>query len=167
MVKVAPFNQAERGRYLMEISLVEGINSFASITSDPRLTALLVEICQRIESLELENKNLKARILDLELNQDEHGEKINEHAEAINKVWSISKRSIAPKGQKTNERLRKLDQILKTNGARTLTQLEKDLGILPQEMSRLLSKIDKRKYQIFLREGNRREKVIKLRSRIN
>lgn len=151
----------------MEISLVEGINSFASITSDPRLTALLVEVCQRIEALELENKKLRQRIQELEIDQDEHTDLINEHAEAINKVWLISKRpSFGPKGRKTNERLEKLDQILKANGARTLTQLEKDLGILPQEMSRLISKLDKRKYQIFLREGNRREKVIKLRSRI-
>lgn len=151
----------------MDIGLIEGINSFASIANDPRLTALLAEICQRIEATELENKKLRQRVLDLEINQDEHTDKINEHAEAINKVWSISKRSVAPKGQKTNERLEKLNQILKTKGARTLSQLEKDLGILPQEMSRLLSKLDKRKYQIFLREGNKREKVIKLRSRIN
>ena len=151
----------------MDIGLVEGINSFASISNDPRLTALLAEVCQRIEALELENKNLKARVLDLEINQDEHIDKINEHAEAINKVWSISKRPVAPKGQKTSERLRKLDQILKTSGAKTLTQLEKDLGVSPQEMSRLLSRLDKRKYQIFPREGDKREKVIKLRSRIN
>lgn len=155
-----------KGIYLMEISLVEGINSFASIANDPRLTALLAEVCQRIEALELENKNLKARVLDLEINQEDHDKTINNHAEAINKIWSISKRSVVPKGQKTKERLGKLDQILKARGARTLSQLEKDLGISPQGMSRLLSELDKRKYQIFPREGNRREKVIKLRSRI-
>jgi len=151
----------------MEIGLVEGINSFASTVSDPRLTALLAEICQRIEVLEVENKKLRKRITEIEDIQDEHIDKINNHAEAINKIWNISKRSSLPKGEKTNKRLEKLNQILKTKRARTLSQLEKDLGILPQEMSRLLSKLDKRKYQLFTREGNRREKVIRLRSQIN
>lgn len=137
------------------------------ITTDLRLSALLDEMYQRIEALELENKKLRQRITELEDIQDDHTRTINDHAGAINKVWAISKRPVVPKGQKTNQRLEKLDQILKTQGARTLRQLGQDLDISPQEMSRLLSKLDKRKYLIFSREGNRREKVIKRRSKLS
>lgn len=144
----------------MEISLIEGINSFASITD----RAFLIDICQRIEALELENKKLKARILELEDIQDDHTRAINENAEGLNKIWSISKQS-KPKGAKTKERIGKLDQLLRS-GARTLRQIEKELGVSPQEMSRLIAKLDKRRYQLFTRDGNRSEKVIKLRSRI-
>lgn len=148
----------------MDIGLIEGINSFASMASDPRLTILLSEICQRIEALELENKKLRARISEIEDYQDDHNKTLNNHAEAINKVWQISKAK-APKGSKTKERIEKLDQLLRS-GARTLRQIEKELGISPQEMSRLISKLDKRKYQTFLRDGSAKEKVIKLRARI-
>lgn len=147
---------------------IDSINDFASITAtaDPRMVALLADICNRVKVLEIENKALKHRISDLETMQDELVNKINEHAESINKVWSVTKRPAAPAGQKTIQRLNKLDHILKTHGPRTLGQLEKDLGILPQEMSRLIAKLDKRRYNIFIRPGNKREKVIGLKARI-
>ena len=132
----------------METGLVETVNCFVATSSDPRLTALLIELCQRIEVLEHKNTLQQTRITELEEIQDDHTKTINNHAEAINKVWNISKRSVVPKGQKTNQRLEKLDQILKTNGARTLGQLETDLGISPQEMSRLLAKLDMRRYNL-------------------
>lgn len=150
----------------METGLVETVNCFVATSSDPRLTALLIELCQRIEVLEHKNTLQQTRITELEEIQDDHTKTINNHAEAINKVWNISKRSVVPKGQKTNQRLEKLDQILKTNGARTLGQLETDLGISPQEMSRLLAKLDMRRYNLFTREGERREKILKIRSQI-
>ena len=150
----------------METGLVETVNCFVATSSDPRLTALLIELCQRIEVLEHKNTLQQTRITELEEIQDDHTKTINNHAEAINKVWNISKRSVVPKGQKTNQRLEKLDQILKTNGARTLGQLETDLGISPQEMSRLLAKLDMRRYNLFTRERERREKILKIRSQI-
>lgn len=171
----------------MEISFND-INSFALGTTDPRLLALLAEICRRIEALENENerlwaeldkreienknlaegiKDLKERVLELELQQDEVIEKINEHSENINTVWAISKRPAAPKGQKTKQRLEKIDHILKERGPQTLGQLEKDLGISPQEMSRLLRKLDKRRYEVHKRPGCEREKIVRLRSQIN
>lgn len=150
----------------METSLVEAVNGFAATLSDPRLTALLIELCQRIEALEQANKGLQKRVTELEDIQDDHTTTINSHAEAINKIWNISKRPVVPKGQKTKQRLEKLDQILKTNGSRTLSQLEVDLKISPQQMSGLIAKMDMRRYRIFSREGEGREKVLALRSRI-
>jgi hypothetical protein len=150
----------------MEASQVETANSFASTLSDPRITSLLTELCQRVEALERENKRQQTRITELENIQDDHTKTINDHAEAINKVWNISKRAVVPKGQKTKQRLEKLDQILKTNGSRTLSQLEVDLKISPQQMSGLIAKLDMRRYRLFTRVGKGREKVLALRSRI-
>jgi hypothetical protein len=47
-----------------------------------------------------------------------------------------------------------------------LSQLEMDLKISPQQMSGLISKLDMKRYNLFFREGNGREKVLMLRSRI-
>ena len=150
----------------MDVSLVDEINSFALTISDPRLVALLTDLCQRFEALDRDNKELKTRIIELELQQDDHTAAINRHAEAINQVWSIMKRPSVPKGQKTKVRLKDLDKILRARGARTLSQLEMDLKISPQQMSGLISKLDMKRYNLFFREGNGREKVLMLRSRI-
>jgi Fe-S-cluster formation regulator IscX/YfhJ len=150
----------------MDVSLVDEINSFALTISDPRLVALLTDLCQRFEALDRDNKELKTRIIELELQQDDHTAAINRHAEAINQVWSIMKRPSVPKGQKTKARLEDLDKILRARGAKTLSQLEMDLKISPQQMSGLISKLDMKRYNLFFREGNGREKVLMLRSRI-
>jgi Fe-S-cluster formation regulator IscX/YfhJ len=150
----------------MDVSLVDEINSFALTISDPRLVALLTDLCQRVEALDRDNKELKTRIIELELQQDDHTAAINRHAEAINQVWSIMKRPSVPKGQKTKARLEDLDKILRARGAKTLSQLEMDLKISPQQMSGLISKLDMKRYNLFFREGNGREKVLMLRSRI-
>src|SRR5271157_361913 len=150
----------------MDVSLVDEINSVALTISDPRLVALLTDLCQRFEALDRDNKELKTRIIELELQQDDHTAAINRHAEAINQVWSIMKRPSVPSGQKTKARLEDLDKILRSRGARTLSQLEMDLGISPQQMSGLISKLDMKRYNLFFREGNGREKVLMLRSRI-
>ena len=150
----------------MDVSLVDEINSFALTISDPRLVALLTDLCQRVEALDRDNKELKTRIIELELQQDDHTAAINRHAEAINQVWSIMKRPSVPKGQKTKARLKDLDKILRARGARTLSQLEMDLKISPQQMSGLISKLDMKRDNLFFREGNGREKVLMLRSRI-
>lgn len=150
----------------MDVSLVDEINSFALTISDPRLVALLTGLCHRVEALDRDNKELKTRIIELELQQDDHTAAINRHAEAINQVWSFMNRPSVPKGQKTKERLKDLDKILKATGGRTLSQLEKDLDISQQQMSNLISNLDMRRYEIHARPGKGREKVLKLRSRI-
>ena len=167
---------------------IDEINSFATTITDPRLISLLAEVCKRIEGLEVWNKNLdaqnkslkeivvkqaseiqslKTRVLELELQNDELVAKINEHAKNINTVWSLTKHPPAPKGQKTLQRLEKLDQILKERGPRTIGQLKEDLKISSSEMTRLIAKLDNRKYKISNRPGDEREKVVRLRAQIN
>lgn len=122
---------------------------------DPQIQAILRDIYERIETLEKK--------------QDEIIEKLNEHAENINTVWNVSKRISAPKGQKTLQRLEKLNQVLKDRPSRglTLTELERELDVSSQQMSLLISKLDKRIYEISYRKekGVRHEKIIKLRTK--
>lgn len=167
---------------------IDEINSYAATIADPRLISLLAEVCKRIEGLETWNKSidaqnkslkelivkqageiqsLKGRVLELELQNDELIAKINEHAENINTVWKLTKTPPAPKGQKTLQRLEKLDQTLKERGPRTIGQLKEDLKISSSEMTRLIAKLDNRKYKISARPGDEREKVIRLRAQIN
>jgi hypothetical protein len=86
----------------------------------------------------------------------------------INNLRETAKKTTTaiPKGQKTLERIAKIDEVLKARGSTTLKELEKMLKIRPQEMSRLVAKLDKRRYEIFLRAGDKREKVLRLRAQI-
>jgi hypothetical protein len=68
-----------------------------------------------------------------------------------------------PTGQKTLERIAKIDEVLKARGSTSLKELGKMLKIRPQETSRLVAKLDKRRYEVFLRAGDKREKVLRLR----
>ena len=143
----------------MNTSLIEAIDSCVSTISDRRLKALLTDLLQEIEKL-------RARIIELKIQQDDQADAINRNAGAINKVWRLTKRSPSvPKGHKTKERLG-LERILKSTGGRTLSQLEKNLDISPRQMSHLISKLDMRRYDDQTRPGKGREKVLKLRSRI-
>jgi len=144
----------------MNTSLTEAIDSYVPTITDPRLKALLTDLLQEIEKL-------RARIIELEIQQDDQADAINRNAGAINEVWRLTKRSPSvPKGQKTKARLEDLERILKSTEGRTLSQLEKDLDISQQQMSHLISKLDMRRYEIHTRPGKGREKVLKLRSRI-
>ena len=83
---------------------------------------------------------------------------INNLRETIRKTTTA-----IPTGQKTLERIAKIDEVLKARGSTTLKELGKMLKIRPQETSRLVAKLDKRRYEVFLRAGDKREKVLRLR----
>jgi uncharacterized coiled-coil protein SlyX len=144
----------------MEDTLLEEINSFASTITDPRLKALITDLIRK-------NEELTHRITGLEIQQDDQADAINRNSGAINQMWRVLNRSPSvPKGQKTTARLKDLDKILKATGGRTLGQLEKDLNISSSQMSKLISKLDMRRYKLFNRDGDGREKVLELKSRI-
>jgi anion-transporting ArsA/GET3 family ATPase len=103
------------------------------------------------------------RLRSLSEAQDEIVDKLDEHAEALNKVWKGMRRNQTPKGSKTPERISRMKEIL-SNGARTFKEMEKLLGVSPKEMNRLVSKVDQRSFEVFTRPGDERQKVIKLRS---
>jgi len=90
-------------------------------------------------------------------------EQIDEHLAKIDRTRTTT----PPQGSKTIARITKIDEILKAKGSTTLKELERILKIRPQEMSRILGRLDKRRYEIFVRNGDEREKVIKLKVQIH
>jgi len=71
-------------------------------------------------------------------------------------------------GRKTEARIKKVKTILKASGgSRTFQELERSLGLSPQQFTYLVSHLDKRVFEISRRPGTKRgEKVLSLRVRI-
>jgi hypothetical protein len=71
-----------------------------------------------------------------------------------------------PRGEKSIARIAKIDDVLKSRGPTTLSQMGHILKISPKEMNRLLAKLDMRRYELHARPGDAREKVLRLRAQI-
>ena len=71
-------------------------------------------------------------------------------------------------GRKTEARIKEVKRILKASGgSRTFKELERSLGLSPQQFTYLVSHLDKRVFEISRRPGTTRgEKVLSLRVRI-
>ena len=71
-------------------------------------------------------------------------------------------------GRKTEARIKEVKTILKASGgSRTFQELERKLGLSPQQFTYLVSHLDKRVFEISRRPGTKRgEKVLSLRVRI-
>ena len=87
---------------------------------------------------------------------------IDEHLARIDRA----KTTAPPRGEKTLDRINKIDTILKARGPTTLKELERILGIDQATMTRLLGKLDKRRYEVHSRPGDDREKVLRLKVQI-
>jgi DNA-binding Lrp family transcriptional regulator len=118
------------------------------------------ELRTEIQKLREENQELRVRIAALEFAQDE----LEEYIKAI--LVGTSNLSAPPRGAKTIARIAKIDEILKARGSTSLKELGRVLDIRPQEMSRLVARLDKRRYEIFPRAGKKSEKVLRLRTQI-
>jgi hypothetical protein len=78
------------------------------------------------------------------------------------------KEPLAQGGRKTEARIKELKKILKASGgSRTFQELEKSLGLSPQQFTYLVAHLDKRSFEISRRPGSwRGEKILSLRERI-
>lgn len=76
------------------------------------------------------------------------------------------KPTVSPRGEKTKARIAKIDEILKARGPTTLKELERLLKIDPATMTRILGRLDKRRYELHDRSGDEREKVLRLKAQI-
>jgi uncharacterized coiled-coil protein SlyX len=69
-----------------------------------------------------------------------------------------------PKGEKTISRIAKVKNFLKTRGGgATFQECERFLSILPNQMTRLVSMMDKRSFEIFPRPGDGRQRILRLK----
>jgi hypothetical protein len=71
-----------------------------------------------------------------------------------------------PQGAKTLARIAKIEEVLKSRGPSTLKELERILGIDRATMTRLLGRLDMRRYELHSRPGDDREKVLRLKVQI-
>ena len=71
-----------------------------------------------------------------------------------------------PRGEKSIARIAKIDEVLKSRGPTTLSQMGHILKISPKEMNRLLAKLDMRRYELHARPGDDREKVLRFKAQI-
>jgi hypothetical protein len=74
--------------------------------------------------------------------------------------------SAPPQGERTIARIGKIEEVLKSRGPTTLKQLGHVLGICKATMTRLLGKLDMRRYELHARPGDAREKVLRLKAQI-
>lgn len=90
-------------------------------------------------------------------------EQIDEHLARID----CTRTTVSPQGSKTIARITKLKEILKARRVGiTFQEAERLLGIKPNQMTRLVSQLDKRSFEIFARAGKNRQKIIRLKARI-
>ena len=72
-----------------------------------------------------------------------------------------------PPGDKTAARIAKLKDFLKTRGGGcSFQECERLLDIHPNQMTKLVSQLDKRSFEVFTRAGDSRQRIIRLKSRI-
>lgn len=124
-----------------------------------RISELLAEIVDIRNAQKVDRKYVNDLVEEL----GEAQELIDQHAEAINKVWQATKKGRMPTGKKSKARVEQLKEILK-GGSKTYKELERILKISPKEMNRLVSMLDTRSYEVFFRAGDNRQKVLRLRS---
>ena len=119
---------------------------------------------QIVHNLQAENHALKRELCDLQ--EATARERAYDRQRIAKLEQGEPARAPAP-GTKTEARIKALREILKQRGSTTYKELERILGISPREMLRLTKKLDMRQYEIFRRQGDAREKVIRLRVQIS
>jgi chromosome segregation ATPase len=135
------------------------------VRQDEELSDLRLEL----DALKIQQQTAQKRIASISDAQDEICDKIDEHAVALNTVWKAVKTTPAavPRGKKTLGRIAKLEELLKVRASgATFQETQKILGISSSAFTRLISKLDMRRYEIFARAGDNRQKVIRLKAQI-
>jgi hypothetical protein len=116
-------------------------------------------------------QELTMKVEALEKRQDESQETLNlniaQDRKRISTLESKSSASQVPSpqpGSKTASRISMIDQVLRERGPTVLKELCRILKILPQELSRILRRLDKRRFDLTTRPGDRRQKVLRPRN---
>jgi hypothetical protein len=155
------------------------INNFANVAAGgPAGTSVVIvpadslkDLLNEIESLKSHVASQKRMIAELENQQLQDIERLAlDIAHDRQRICRIEQKSLTdyspPKGIKTETRIAKINEILQTRGPTPLKELERILGVDKAAMTRLLSKVDKRRYELYCRRGDARQKVLRLRSQI-
>jgi len=125
---------------------------------------LLQPLQDHISSLETIIALQGERIAALEATASHHEENLLIQLQLIKQLRESGRKPSI--GTKTIARIAKIDEILKSRGPTTLKELERTLGIDRATMTRLLGKLDMRRYDLHSRPGDEREKVLRLKAQI-
>ena len=125
---------------------------------------LLQPLQDHISSLERIIALQGERITALEATASHHEENLLIQLQLIKQLRESGRKPSI--GTKTIARIAKIDEILKSRGPTTLKELERTLGIDRATMTRLLGKLDMRRYDLHSRPGDEREKVLRLKAQI-
>jgi hypothetical protein len=144
-----------------------------TLTSD-QLQDIIKEAIQplqdRIESLEARIIAQDEKIASLESTQEQDTNRICvDIAYDRQRLVKLEQRPptiTMPRGEKTIARVAKIDEVLKARGPTTLKELRRIVGVDRATMTRLLSALDMRRYEIHTRPGDDREKVLRLKVQI-
>ena len=111
-------------------------------------------------------QSLTAKVEALQKRQDESHETLNLNiAQDRKRISSLETRPSVPQpGSKTAARIAMIDQVLKERGPTVLKELCRVLKVIPQELSRILRRLDKRRFDLTARPGDRRQKVLRIKS---
>jgi hypothetical protein len=79
-------------------------------------------------------------------------------------AFRVTAPTTPPQGEKTISRIAKVKDFLKTRGGgATFQECERLLSIRPNQMTRLVSMMDKRSFEIFPRPGDGRQRILRLK----
>jgi len=129
---------------------------------------------ERVSDMEADIITLRDEIVDLralfETDTSHLAESIAQDRRRISSLeQSRTIPTLAPevKGERTASRISKLKEYLKARGGgATFQEVERLLNIRPNQMTKLVSQLDKRSFEVFARSGDQRQRVIRLKVRI-
>jgi hypothetical protein len=169
------------------IEAIPSINAFSPFVTIP--ASLLQSLQEAISTLQSEVAalreerdqdrqelaSLRATVTALETRQEEDTNRLcldicqdRRRLATLEQRPSTAPAPIAPpRGEKTIDRIAKLKDFLKARGGgATFQECERLLAIHPNQMTKLVSQLDKRSYEVFTRAGDDRQRVLRLKAQI-
>jgi hypothetical protein len=137
------------------------------VLSAPQLQAIIFKAVEQataplLKKIEAMESRLDALHEDVQLERAHDRQRISKMERDSQEVKPSSP------GTKTTQRIDRLRQLLKNRGgSSTFAQLQKDLDLSPSQLSKLVSRLDKRIFEVWRRAGGKHgEKVLGLRARL-
>jgi predicted RNase H-like nuclease (RuvC/YqgF family) len=129
---------------------------------------------EKIDRLEEENAALRLKLASIETTEEHDVTRIyTDIAYDRQRLARLETRGAAPaptappQGEKTSDRITKLKDYLKSRGSgATFHEVERLLDIKPNQMTKLVSQLDKRSFEVFTRSGDGRQRVLRLKAQI-
>lgn len=131
------------------------------------------EMEDKMDRLEEENAALRLKLASLETTEEHDVNRIClDIALDRQRLAALESRAGSPQaptatGETTISRIAKVKDFLKARGGgATFQECERLLDIHPNQMTKLVSQLDKRSFEVFTRAGDGRQRVLRLKAQI-